>query len=116
MLNSLGCGIFFELTPCPEVSVIDTICVAHYSSFHDAFVKELSTNSDCAAIVSAVAGLGHGLNVDTVAEGVETEDQLTLVRASGCTRAQGFLFGKPCPASDLEFGRFVEGKQSEKAA
>jgi diguanylate cyclase (GGDEF)-like protein/PAS domain S-box-containing protein len=80
------------------------------------FVKELSTNTDCAAIVSAVAGLGRGLNVDTVAEGVETEDQLTLVRASGCTRAQGFLFGKPCPASELEFGRFVEGKQSEKAA
>jgi diguanylate cyclase (GGDEF)-like protein/PAS domain S-box-containing protein len=80
------------------------------------FVKDLSTNADCAAIVAAVAGLGHGLNVDTVAEGVETEDQLTLVRASGCTRAQGFLFGKPCPASELEFGRFDERKQSEKAA
>ena len=80
------------------------------------FVKELSTNADCAAIVSAVAGLGHGLHVDTVAEGVETEDQLTLVRASGCTRAQGFLFGKPCPASELEFRRFEERKQSEKAA
>ena len=80
------------------------------------FVKELSTNADCAAIVSAVAGLGHGLHVDTVAEGVETEDQLMLVRASGCTRAQGFLFGKPCPASELEFGRFDGRKQSGKAA
>jgi diguanylate cyclase (GGDEF)-like protein/PAS domain S-box-containing protein len=80
------------------------------------FVKELSTNADCAAIVSAVAGLGHGLNIDTVAEGVETEDQLTLVRASGCTRAQGFLFGKPRPASELEFGRFDGRKQGEKAA
>jgi predicted signal transduction protein with EAL and GGDEF domain len=80
------------------------------------FVKELSTNADCAAIIAAVAGLGHGLDVDTVAEGVETQDQLTLVRASGCTRAQGFLFGEPCPASQLEFGRFEERKQSEKAA
>jgi diguanylate cyclase (GGDEF)-like protein/PAS domain S-box-containing protein len=80
------------------------------------FVKELSANSDCAAIVSAIAGLGRCLNVDTVAEGVETEDQLTLVRASGCTRAQGFLFGKPCPVSELEFDRFEERKQSEKAA
>ena len=80
------------------------------------FVKELSTNSDCAAIVSAVAGLGHGLQVDTVAEGVETEDQLMLVRASGCTRVQGFLFGKPCPASELEFARFDGLKQGEKAA
>ena len=80
------------------------------------FVRELSTNADCAAIVSAVAGLGRGLHIDTVADGVETEDQLTLVRASGCTRAQGFLFGKPCPASELEFRRFEERKQSEKAA
>jgi diguanylate cyclase (GGDEF)-like protein/PAS domain S-box-containing protein len=80
------------------------------------FVKDLSTNADCAAIVSAVAGLGHGLHVDTVAEGVETEDQLTLVRASGCARAQGFLFGKPCPASELEFHRFEERKQTGKAA
>ena len=80
------------------------------------FVKELSTNADCGAIVSAVAGLGRSLHVGTVAEGVETEDQLTLVRASGCTRAQGFLFGKPCPASELEFRNFEQRKQSEKAA
>jgi EAL domain-containing protein (putative c-di-GMP-specific phosphodiesterase class I) len=55
------------------------------------FVKELSTDADCAAIVSAVTGLRHGLHVDTIAEGVKPEDQLTLVRASGCTRAQGFF-------------------------
>ena len=80
------------------------------------FIEELSTNADCAAIVSAVAGLGHSLHVDIVAEGVETEDQLTLVRASGCTRAQGFLFGKPCPASELDFQRFGERKPNEQAA
>ena len=69
------------------------------------FVHELAKNADCAAIVSAVAGLGRSLRIGTVAEGVETEDQLLLVRAAGCTHAQGYLFGRPCPTADLDFHR-----------
>ena len=65
------------------------------------FVHELAKNADCAAIVSAVAGLGRSLRIGTVAEGIETEDQLLLVRAAGCTHAQGYLFGRPCPAAAL---------------
>jgi len=80
------------------------------------FVSELSSNADCAAIVSAVASLGRSLHVDTVAEGVETEDQLVLARAAGCTHVQGFLFGRPCPVSELDFARFGARKQSEQAA
>jgi diguanylate cyclase (GGDEF)-like protein len=80
------------------------------------FVSELSSNADCAAIVSAVASLGRSLHVDTVAEGVETEDQLMLVRAAGCTHAQGFLFGRPCPVSELDFARLAMRKQSGEAA
>jgi diguanylate cyclase (GGDEF)-like protein/PAS domain S-box-containing protein len=67
------------------------------------FVNELSKNADCAAIVSSIAGLGRSLHMDTVAEGIETSDQLALVRAAGCTHVQGFLFGRPCPASELQF-------------
>ncbi len=66
------------------------------------FVSELASNPDCAAIVAAVAGLGRSLRVDTVAEGIETEDQLVLARASGCTHAQGYLFGRPRPARELD--------------
>ncbi len=80
------------------------------------FVSELSSNADCAAIVSAVASLGRSLHVDTVAEGIETEDQLTLARAAGCTYAQGYLFGRPCPASALDFTRLATPKQKEHAA
>jgi EAL domain-containing protein (putative c-di-GMP-specific phosphodiesterase class I) len=80
------------------------------------FVSELSKNAECAAIVSAVAGLGRGLHVGTVAEGVETEDQLALVRAAGCTHAQGFLFGRPCRASELVFARSRAGRQQEEVA
>jgi diguanylate cyclase (GGDEF)-like protein/PAS domain S-box-containing protein len=80
------------------------------------FVNELSKNADCASIVSAVAGLGRSLQIGTVAEGIETEDQLILARAAGCTLAQGFLFGRPCPASELKFRRFRPRRQKSRAA
>ena len=67
------------------------------------FVRELSKNADCASIVSAVASLGRSLRIRTVAEGIETDNQLTLVRGAGCTHAQGFLFGRPRPAAELTF-------------
>jgi diguanylate cyclase (GGDEF)-like protein len=80
------------------------------------FVSELSSNADCAAIVSAVANLGRSLHIDTVAEGVETEEQLVLARAAGCTHAQGFLFGRPCPTSELDLRRLVGRKRGGAAA
>jgi diguanylate cyclase (GGDEF)-like protein/PAS domain S-box-containing protein len=80
------------------------------------FVHELARNADCAAIVSAVAGLGASLRIGTVAEGIETGDQLLLVHAAGCTHAQGFLFGRPCPAAELTFDRLVGHKQQSKVA
>jgi diguanylate cyclase (GGDEF)-like protein/PAS domain S-box-containing protein len=80
------------------------------------FVHELAKNADCAAIVSAVAGLGHSLCIGTVAEGVETRNQLVLVKAAGCTHAQGYLFGRPRPATDLTFGRFSGSEPNSKVA
>jgi diguanylate cyclase (GGDEF)-like protein len=80
------------------------------------FVHELAKNEHSASIVSAVAGLGRSLRIGTVAEGVETEDQLVLIRAAGCTHAQGYLFGKPCPAADLNFRRFAHRKHKIKVA
>ena len=79
------------------------------------FVGELSSSADCAAIVTAVASLGRNLQVDTVAEGIETQDQLVLARASGCTHAQGFLLGRPCRASELDLTG-VGGRRSEGEA
>jgi EAL domain-containing protein (putative c-di-GMP-specific phosphodiesterase class I) len=67
------------------------------------FVAELSSRADCAAIVCAMTNLGRSLNIDTTAEGVETRDQLDLLRAAGCTHAQGYLFSRPRPASEMNF-------------
>ena len=67
------------------------------------FVREMPSRADCNAIVCAIANLGRELNIVTVAEGVETVEQLELVRAAGCKQVQGFLFSRPGPASQLVF-------------
>ena len=65
------------------------------------FVKELSTRSDCAAIVCAITSLARTLNIATTAEGVETHDQYKLLRAAGCSLVQGYLFSRPVPPAEL---------------
>ena len=68
------------------------------------FVQEMPNRADCAAIVTAVTSLGRSLQIDTTAEGVETAEQFTLLQAAGCTQAQGYLFSKPKPVGELNFG------------
>jgi diguanylate cyclase (GGDEF)-like protein len=72
------------------------------------FIREMTTRIDCAAIVGAVAGLARSLGIVTTAEGVETREQHELLRAAGCTQAQGFLFGHPRPSAALSFGAATE--------
>jgi EAL domain-containing protein (putative c-di-GMP-specific phosphodiesterase class I) len=73
------------------------------------FVRELSSRPDCMVIVQSIASLGAGLGMPTVAEGVETEDQLLQIRAAGCTEAQGYYFGRPKPAAELTFSMSKSG-------
>ncbi|MCJ2015092.1 EAL domain-containing protein [Methylobacterium sp. J-076] len=61
------------------------------------FVKDLSTKPDGDAIIRAIAGLGRSLGMTTVAEGVETEEQMRRIRADGCTDVQGYLVSRPVP-------------------
>ncbi|MFV0280282.1 MAG: putative bifunctional diguanylate cyclase/phosphodiesterase [Rhodoblastus sp.] len=61
------------------------------------FVKEAVDRDESAAVVKAVADLGRRLGVTTVAEGVETQEQLARMREEGCAEIQGYLFGKPEP-------------------
>ena len=68
------------------------------------FVQEMPNRADCAAIVTAIDELGRSLQIDTTAEGVETAEQFTLLQAAGCTQAQGYLFSKPKPVAELNFG------------
>ncbi|MFT3940259.1 PAS-domain containing protein [Rhodopseudomonas sp.] len=61
------------------------------------FVSEMAERANSAAIVCAMAGLAQALDIQTTAEGIETEDQFQILRAAGCSQGQGFLFGKPLP-------------------
>jgi diguanylate cyclase (GGDEF)-like protein/PAS domain S-box-containing protein len=62
-----------------------------------AFIMNLGVNPQSAAIVRAVIGLGHGLDVPIVAEGVETGDQLAFLAEEHCDQVQGYYIGKPAP-------------------
>jgi EAL domain-containing protein (putative c-di-GMP-specific phosphodiesterase class I) len=67
------------------------------------FVDGLGADTESEAIVSAVLGLASSLKLSVVAEGVETEEQLTLLRALGCDTYQGFYFARPQPADQVSF-------------
>ncbi|MCZ8186881.1 MAG: EAL domain-containing protein [Beijerinckiaceae bacterium] len=59
------------------------------------FIAEANFRSDCSIIVSSIVELATRLGMSTTAEGIETEEQLDLVRKLGCTEGQGYLLGKP---------------------
>ena len=65
------------------------------------FVGDMAKSPDGDAIIRAIAGLGRSLGMTTVAEGVETPDQMARIRAEGCTDVQGYLISKPIPADAL---------------
>jgi EAL domain-containing protein (putative c-di-GMP-specific phosphodiesterase class I) len=65
------------------------------------FVRDLCKNKEAIAIIHAVSGLAASLGMTTTVEGVETKEQLELVRAEGCTEVQGYLFSKPRPAAEV---------------
>jgi len=66
------------------------------------FVREVTLEQDNAAIVNAVITLGQSLHFRVVAEGVETEEQLELLKQLGCDEVQGYLFSRPLPAPEAD--------------
>ncbi|MGU3537205.1 EAL domain-containing protein [Methylobacterium sp. A54F] len=65
------------------------------------FVRDLCAQDGTGFIVRAVISMGSSLRMTTTAEGVETEEQLALLRAEGCDEVQGYLFSRPVPAVEL---------------
>jgi diguanylate cyclase/phosphodiesterase len=68
------------------------------------FVHSISTQEDALNIIRLIIGMAKSLNMKTVAEGVETQEQLESLQALGCDLAQGYLFSKPQPFVDAEIG------------
>ena len=65
------------------------------------FITDLCTNLEDQAIARSVIQIAHSLNLQVVAEGVETAEQCALLRRHGCHKGQGYLFGRPVPANEL---------------
>ncbi len=65
------------------------------------FINELDANTETAEITLAIIDMAHRLNLDVIAEGVETASQQNFLRHHHCDQLQGFLYGRPVPASEL---------------
>ncbi|MEN9867122.1 MAG: hypothetical protein RL748_2712, partial [Pseudomonadota bacterium] len=77
------------------------------------FVRDLAENHSDQAIVQTIIAMAHSLNLDVIAEGVETEVQHDILISKGCMRFQGYLFGKPVPISEFEhlLGTMATGQE-----
>ena len=73
------------------------------------FVRDLTSDPEDSAIVRAIIDMAHSLNLTTIAEGVENEDVLAVLRQFGCDEAQGYHFARPLPEAD--FGRYLEAPE-----
>jgi EAL domain-containing protein (putative c-di-GMP-specific phosphodiesterase class I) len=80
------------------------------------FISRIENSSADRAIISTIAHLAHALDMRVVAEGVETEAQFALLRASGCDEVQGFLLGRPMSVTDLRRLFANEGARFEIGA
>jgi EAL domain-containing protein (putative c-di-GMP-specific phosphodiesterase class I)/ActR/RegA family two-component response regulator len=67
-----------------------------------AFIRDITTNPDDAAIARTIIRMAHGLKLEVIAEGVETAAQLTYLRRHHCDQIQGYYFSRPVPVAEVE--------------
>lgn len=67
-----------------------------------AFVRDVKTDLEDAALIKAIIAMAHGLGMDVIAEGVEVQEQLEFLSVHGCDSIQGYLFSRPLPADEME--------------
>ncbi len=66
------------------------------------FVRDISRDKNSRVMTRTIINIAHNFGLEVIAEGVETDEQLAFLRQYGCTRFQGYLFGKPVPAQTFE--------------
>jgi EAL domain-containing protein (putative c-di-GMP-specific phosphodiesterase class I) len=86
----------------------------HELKIDKSFVTDMLVNAAHAAIVRSIIDLGHNLSLSVVGEGVETEETLAMLRASGCDVAQGWLLARPMPVDELPM--WFESRRAQQEA
>ena len=74
----------------------------HQLKIDQSFVRDLASDNGDKAIVRTIIAMAHGLSLNVIAEGVETEEQRKLLLNMGCTHYQGYLYSKPVPLEQFE--------------
>jgi len=84
-------------------SSIDTLRSFPFSKIKldRSFIDEAHSNEEALTIIRTVLALGKGLRIPVLAEGVETQEQLSLLKLEGCGEAQGYLLGRPAPLDEI---------------
>ncbi|GIP21978.1 bifunctional diguanylate cyclase/phosphodiesterase [Paenibacillus sp. J22TS3] len=80
----------------------------HYLKIDRSLITNIAVSKRDAAVVGTIIELSNNLDMQVVAEGIETTDQLRILEQLGCHEVQGYLFGKPMPAAELTL--FLEGR------
>ena len=113
-LNDLGVGLSIDDfgTGYASLSYLKRLPIKALK-IDQSFVRDLATDPDDAAIITAIIAMAHNLKLSVVAEGVETEAQRAFLKAHRCDEFQGFLVSPPVEAS--EFARLLERSRRRRA-
>ncbi|ERM09566.1 histidine kinase [Pantoea agglomerans Tx10] len=100
-LSEMGCMIAMDDfgTGCSSLAWLIQL-PASTIKIDGSFIRSMLQKKDSRKIISSVVGLGRSLDMDVIAEGVETEEQAEMLRGIGCAYAQGYLFSRPIPAEE----------------
>lgn len=98
-MDDFGTG--YSSLSCLHQFPLDTIKIDR------SFVRNIAQRREYSAVINAIVNLARNLGISLVAEGIETEDQLTLLQALECDKGQGFYFGRPMDATAAE--AFIRG-------
>lgn len=112
-LKGLGCGLSLDDfgTGYSSLSYLKRFPL-DLLKIDKSFVRDIPADQNDLAIVSAIAAMAHALNLQIIAEGVETEAQADFLRDCGVNYAQGYFFGRPMPEADFSAMLEKAGRQA----